>query len=286
MKALKYCFIALLLYSGVANAGTRDLYRNKRSAFIEMRVSENSQAAIKCVLGQIYAAKVQNLDAEQREIFKKGGKQLTLIHWGKDKQNSFEVEEAPNGGARIRLNGWYPSIPSVTGSFLVVEPCMAKGDGTAPPTVDYTTDKDNSIVGKIIGKIPYGRVAEFESDIARSAIIQCMAEYPGTLSRSYDGSSYAPQLVAQENGAVRLVWYHSGNFVNPPKPLYDFFLLKDVGGKRKVEVFLSRVADGASFPGYWMVQLARSCGEKGNNDSVTSWPRHEYWKPTQLKSSK
>jgi hypothetical protein len=286
MKLLKFGIVALLLCSGVANAGARDLYRNKRYAFIEMRVSENSQAAIKCVLEQVYAAKIQNLDAEKREIFKKGGKQLTLIHWGKDKQNSLEVEEAVNGGARMRLNGWYPSIPSVTGSFLLVEPCMAKGDGTAPPTVEYTTDKDNSIAGKIIGKIPYGRVAEFESDIERSAIIQCMAEYPGTLSRSYDASSYSPQLVAQENGAARLVWYHSGNFVNPPRPLYDYFLLKDFGGKRKVEVFLSRAVEGASFPDHWMVQLARSCSGEGNNDSVTSFPRHDYWKPTQITSIK
>jgi hypothetical protein len=280
MKLLKFGIIALLLFSGAANANTRDLYRNKRYAFIEMRVSENSQAAINCVLGQIYAAKFQNLDAEKREIFKKGGKQLTLIHWGKEERNSLEVEEAANGGARMRLNGWLPSIPSLSGSFLIVEPCMAKGDGTAPPTVEYTTDKDNSIAGRIIGKIPYGRVAEFDSDIERSAVIQCMAEYPGTLSHSYDASSYAPQLVAQENGAVRLVWYHSGNFVNSPRPLYDYFLLKDMGGKRKIEVFLSRAEEGASFPDHWMVQLAGACSKKGNNDSVTSFPRHDYWKPT------
>ena len=273
MKVLKYCFIALLLCSGIAKAGTRDLYRDKRYGFIEMRVTENSQSAIKCLLEQIYASKAQSLGSEQREVFKKGGKQLTLIHWGKDNQNSLEVEEAINGGARIRLNGGFPVKSSVTGPSFGFEPCMVKGDGTATPTAQYTTDKDNSIAGRIIGRIPYGRVAEFESAIERSTILMCMSSFPGTVSRNYNAAYYLPQIIVQENGAIKLRFYDSGNFVTPPRALYDYFLLNDVGGKRKVQVYLSRVTDGASFPLNWMVQLARSCSEKGNSDGATGWPR-------------
>jgi hypothetical protein len=278
VQFIRYGLVFSLLWSGAATAGYRDMYRDKRYEFIDMRVAENSQSALACVLGNIYSAKAQDPKSEKREAFKKGGKSMTLVHWGKDVSNSLEVEENGADHTRIRFYGG-----RATGSFSLFEPCLAKGDGSQSITVAYEIDKDKSIAGRVIGNMPFGKVDELESPITRSQIVACVSGYPYTISGSYNASYYAVQIVGQENGSVKLGWYDSGNMVTGPKPLYQYLLITDFGEKRKIEVYLGRATDSVGLSNHWLAQLARACGTSGNNDEVTAWPRHQYWKPTQPK---
>lgn len=256
------------------------MYRNKRYPFIDIRTNQSADLTAKCMLDQIYSENLMKKENEQREIKKKGGTSTTLIHWGKDVSLALEIEAKDSSHSRIRLTGWQPDFPTFTGSFALYEHCIMDGDGSSPVNAEYSVDKDNSITGRIIGNIPYGLVGEAESSQPLADVITCMATYPDTISNDYNAAYYSPQIVALDNGTLRVGWYDSGNMITPPGPIRGYSVIRKIGNQLKIETFGARATPGEDYSKNWIVQLAKSCGETGNNDAVNAWPRSRYWKPS------